>query len=40
MLLSFIAYLSIFLFVGISVYKAYKFAKMPLRWANGTLSSA
>jgi len=30
MLLSFIAYLSILLFVGISVYKAYKFAKMPL----------
>ena len=30
MLLSLIAYLSIFLFVGISVYKAYKFAKMPL----------
>ncbi|HZK56292.1 MAG TPA: respiratory nitrate reductase subunit gamma [Desulfosporosinus sp.] len=30
MLLSLIAYLSILLFVGISVYKAYKFAKMPL----------
>lgn len=30
MLLSLIAYLSIILFVGISVYKAYKFAKMPL----------
>jgi len=30
MLLSLIAYLSILLFVGISVYKAYTFAKMPL----------
>lgn len=30
MLLSLIAYLSILLFVGISVYKAYEFAKMPL----------
>ncbi len=30
MLLSLIAYLSILLFVGISVYKAYGFAKMPL----------
>lgn len=30
MFLSFIAYLSILLFVGISVYKAYEFAKMPL----------
>ncbi len=30
MLLSVIAYLSILLFVGISIYKAYEFAKMPL----------
>ena len=30
MLLSLIAYLSILLFLGLSVYKAYKFAKMPL----------
>jgi len=30
MLLSFIAYLSILLFVGISVFKAYQFAKMPM----------
>lgn len=30
MLLGFFAYLSILLFVGISVYKAYQFAKMPL----------
>lgn len=30
MLLGLIAYLSIFLFVGISAYKAYQFAKMPL----------
>ena len=30
MLLSSIAYISILLFVGISVYKAYGFAKMPL----------
>ncbi|MDR3599126.1 MAG: nitrate reductase gamma subunit [Desulfosporosinus sp.] len=30
MLLSFIAYLSILLFVGISAHKAYQFAKMPL----------
>ena len=30
MLLSLVAYLSIFLFIGISAYKAYQFAKMPL----------
>ncbi|ODA40281.1 hypothetical protein DSBG_2967 [Desulfosporosinus sp. BG] len=30
MILSFVAYLSILLFVGISAYKAYQFAKMPL----------
>ena len=32
MFLSLISYLSILLFVGISGYKAYEFAKMPLHW--------